>query len=95
MDDTGHVRSPAEMDAVIAAHRQLLILLLSTIAENETMRARLAARIEQRELFRDAHEDPGVEADGAVAFEVAVEREMTRILDDVRSALAAETGKTL
>ncbi|MGU3495759.1 hypothetical protein ACLBXM_17095 [Xanthobacteraceae bacterium A53D] len=85
-------RSLGELDAALAAHRQALVLLFQVLARDEASRRHLYAAIEQRTAYRDAHEDPGAEADATMAFEVRVEEEVGRILADVKAALRVAAG---
>lgn len=80
-------RMPLELDASLAAHRQLLILMFTLLARDPTRREELIETIHQKLIFHDAHEDPGLEADMAVAFERRMSDELRRILSDVLAAL--------
>ncbi len=83
------VRSTLQLDASMAAHRQLLVLMFTLLARDEASREDLIQTIHQRLIFHDAHEDPGLEADMAMAFERRMSDELRRILGDVLAALEA------
>lgn len=83
------VRQPLELDATVAAHHQLLVLLFTLLGRDEHSRDVISNAISQRLSFHDAHEDAGVEADAAFAFERHVDKEFQRILGDAASALRA------
>ncbi len=88
MEETGATtagRVPIELDAAVAAHRQMLLLLFTVVARDAAARRCLMEAMEQRMAFRDGHEDPGVEPDAAVAFEARVQQEVQRLLEDVRA----------
>lgn len=85
-------RPRLELDAAVAAHRQLLIMLLTQLGQDDHMRRALVEMVDQRLAFHDADEDPGSEADPAFAFEQRVNGELRRILGDMQAALRA-TGK--
>ena len=89
MRDDLSARPPLELDASLAAHRQLLILMFTLLARDAASRQELIETIHQRLIFHDAHEDPGLEADMAVAFERRMSNELRRILGDVLAALEA------
>lgn len=82
-------RSPMELDASIAAHRQLLILMFTLLGRDEPSREHLIQTIHQRLIFHDANEDPGLEADMAMAFERRMSDELRRLLSDVLASLEA------
>lgn len=80
-------RDPMELDACVAAHRQMLVLLSTLLARDEGRHAAMVEAVSQRLSFHDAHEDAGLEADTAFAFERRVDLELRRILEDVEVAL--------
>lgn len=96
MRDDLSARPPLELDASLAAHRQLLILMFTLLARDAASREELIETIHQRLIFHDGHEDPGLEADMAVAFERRMSDELRRILGDVLAALetAGRDAKT-
>lgn len=83
------LRPQLALDAAVAAHRQLLVLVLSLVGQDPARREALAEAVRQKLVFHDAHEDPGLEADLAFAFERRVDEELRRILADVEAALSA------
>lgn len=87
--DSTLLRERLELDACVAAHRQLLVLLATLVARDEGRHRAMVEAITQRLSFHDAHEDPGLEADAAFAFERRVDLELRRILEDVERALGA------
>ncbi|TCT02149.1 hypothetical protein [Aquabacter spiritensis] len=80
-------RSQVNLDAAIAAHRQLLVLMFRVLGHDPARRDALVEAIDQKLTFHDGHEDPGLEADGAFAFERRVNAEFRRVLEDVRAGL--------
>lgn len=87
--DAMPLRSQIALDASVAAHRQLLVLMLTVIGRDEATRGALMDAIAQKLAVHDANEDPGIEPDPAFAFERRVDEELRRILSDVQAALAA------
>lgn len=83
-------RTPLELDIAAAAHRKLLVLALQLMARDDTLRTALVEAISQTLTFHDAHEDAGLEADAAFAFERRVDEEFRRVLSDVQAELGAE-----
>ena len=83
-------RTPLELDIAAAAHRKLLVLVLQLRARDDTLRTALVEAISQKLTFHDAHEDAGLEADAAFAFERRVDEEFRRILSDVEAVLGEE-----
>lgn len=83
-------RTPLELDVAAAAHRKLLVLVLQLMARDETLRTALVEAISQKLTFHDAHEDPGLEADAAFAYERRVDEAFRRILADVEAVLGSE-----
>lgn len=87
------LRQPLELDATVAAHRQLLVLLFTLMGQDEAKREAISEAISQRLNFHDSHEDAGLEADSAFAFERRVDEEFRRILGDAHMALRAMSPK--
>lgn len=83
-------RTPLELDIAAAAHRKILVLALQLMARDETLRPALVEAVSQKLTFHDAHEDAGLEADAAFAFERRVDEEFRRILSDVQAVLGEE-----
>lgn len=80
-------RTPLELDIATAAHRKLLVLALQLMARDQTLRLALMEAVSQKLTFHDSHEDAGLEADAAFAFERRVDAEFRRILTDVQAVL--------
>ncbi len=83
-------RTPLELDIAAAAHRKILVLALQLMARDATLRPALVEAVSQKLTFHDAHEDAGLEADAAFAFERRVDEEFRRILSDVQAVLGEE-----
>lgn len=90
--DMASLRERLELDACVAAHRQVLVLMATLVAQDEGRHRAMVEAINQRLSFHDAHEDPGLEADTAFAFERRVDLELRRILEDVERALRSKAS---
>ncbi|MFG1212953.1 hypothetical protein V5F72_13645 [Xanthobacter flavus] len=88
--DSLTARTPLELDIAAAAHRKLLVLALQLMARDEVLRAALVEAVSQKLTFHDSHEDAGLEADAAFAFERRVDEEFRRVLFDVQAVLGEE-----
>lgn len=81
-----------ETEVMLHAHRRLAVTTLALLIGRDPDPEALLRRIEDAFAFRDHHEDPGSDPDPAFAIEAAADREMRRMLGEVRSLIGRGGG---
>lgn len=84
--------SDSETEGMLHAHRRLAVTTLALLVGRDPDPEALLRRIEEAFAFRDHHEDPGSDPDPAFAIEVAADREMRRMLAEVRALIGRRAG---
>lgn len=82
----------AETEGMLHAHRRLAVTTLALLVGRDPDPEALLRRIEEALALRDHHEDPGSDPDPAFAIEAAADREMRRMLGEVRASIGRVGG---
>ncbi|MBP1884396.1 hypothetical protein [Sinorhizobium mexicanum] len=69
----------------LAAHREILVAILSALAKNDDAWLKINRILEEELIVQDHEEDPGIVPSGAFARQNAMAAEMSSILEDARA----------
>lgn len=80
----------------LAAHREILIAVLSALSRRENLWAEIKRTLDEARIVQDHEEDPGVVPSEAFARQNAMTAEITAILRDaaLRAALNPEGAQS-
>ncbi|NRP72438.1 hypothetical protein ILFOPFJJ_03336 [Ensifer psoraleae] len=76
----------------LAAHREILVAVLSALAKNDDAWLVINRILEEELIVQDHEEDPGIVPSEAFARQNAVTTEISSILQDASARAAAETA---
>ncbi|WP_331376654.1 hypothetical protein [Sinorhizobium chiapasense] len=72
----------------LAAHREILVAVLSALAKNDDAWSKINGILEEELIVQDHEEDPGIVPSEAFARQNAMTAEISSILQDARARAA-------